>query len=962
MNERRSLIRPPSPVQRLQGLLALVISLLLLLGVPLALLSIWGAPIPAGLPEATTLWRELSSPDDGSLLLNVLGYAAWCGWLVFAVSFSMEAAVMMRGTTKRVVAAYSPRGASRRLLASIGLLLFPLAGSPVGSAVALEPVAAQVAVTTDSSAAREGIPPAEQGPPAGRLAGERERTVVTGDTLWTIAAQELGSGDRYPEIYARSRLIEQPDGDRLTDPDHIEPGWRLRVPGREPAEPPSRHLSEADEVNPGPAVVPPTTEDHDGEVDQGPSTSTPIPELAHPQTSPRPRSPQIHPSAQSQSRPTPQAAGSSDARQTSSGETDESPVAGVLMPMGGIGVILGSGIAALLMRRRRAANARREPGTPLPVPAALQAKLEERVHVSDDPMTVEVVDRALRLLAMELSARDRSVPLLHYAELTRTALTLHLASAEELPPPWRQVQGAKTWRVDSSDLDRSVGLDDLGPAPYPMLVSVGFRTDPGQQSHVLLDLESCPALGIDGDVEQVDGMLRALALELCTSTYCDDIRLSAVDGLVGLETATGTGRVTEQDSNSPWQEQFLRRIQTVRQELEESGVNVREARASRTLPQTWTPEAVLCCGPLPQDAKLREVCDGTLPAGVVLGHRHGEWTIELSRAGEATLHPLELRFSAQTLDDESYAAILGLARQNTFDGAAPSSATPLPRDVSQLRLRSGSRLEDVDSAEIRLCLLGAPQLRGAPASIDQGLVGKATEVLAYLSTHPDGSQSQFKQALWRDSGPGFSTTQLALLSRIRRWLGEDQAGSPRLKFDEQSAPRLTLTTDLEEFNSMTAVDLSDADTDDLLRAAGLVRGAPLHDGSPQRYQWAAGLALRLIPRMTDVLYESGTRLLHKGFAEDAVRLARTGLSVDILCQPLWRLLLTATSALTPDLVPSVEEELRSVLVEHDGEFTQQTVELLARLRPAAARRPAEPQVLTQAPIANNRAGQTNAIL
>lgn len=62
MNERRSLIRPPSPVQRLQGLLALVISLLLLLGVPLALLSIWGAPIPAGLPEATTLWRELSSP------------------------------------------------------------------------------------------------------------------------------------------------------------------------------------------------------------------------------------------------------------------------------------------------------------------------------------------------------------------------------------------------------------------------------------------------------------------------------------------------------------------------------------------------------------------------------------------------------------------------------------------------------------------------------------------------------------------------------------------------------------------------------------------------------------------------------------------------------------------------------------------------------------------------------------
>ncbi|MBD0837044.1 LysM peptidoglycan-binding domain-containing protein, partial [Aestuariibaculum suncheonense] len=60
-------------------------------------------------------------------------------------------------------------------------------------------------------------------------AGEEQRTVVSGDTLWDIAADELGSGERYTEIYEASRDITQPDGRQISDPSLIVPGWTVAI-------------------------------------------------------------------------------------------------------------------------------------------------------------------------------------------------------------------------------------------------------------------------------------------------------------------------------------------------------------------------------------------------------------------------------------------------------------------------------------------------------------------------------------------------------------------------------------------------------------------------------------------------------------------------------------------------------------------------------------------------------------
>ena len=50
------------------------------------------------------------------------------------------------------------------------------------------------------------------------------------ESLYEIAAQTLGDGNRYPQIFALNKGRLQPGGGRLENPRVIEPGWILRLP------------------------------------------------------------------------------------------------------------------------------------------------------------------------------------------------------------------------------------------------------------------------------------------------------------------------------------------------------------------------------------------------------------------------------------------------------------------------------------------------------------------------------------------------------------------------------------------------------------------------------------------------------------------------------------------------------------------------------------------------------------
>jgi nucleoid-associated protein YgaU/DNA-binding SARP family transcriptional activator len=58
----------------------------------------------------------------------------------------------------------------------------------------------------------------------------RTHTVTSGETLWGISKQHLGKGIHYKKIFKLNKGRPQHGGTQLTDPDVLEPGWRLVLP------------------------------------------------------------------------------------------------------------------------------------------------------------------------------------------------------------------------------------------------------------------------------------------------------------------------------------------------------------------------------------------------------------------------------------------------------------------------------------------------------------------------------------------------------------------------------------------------------------------------------------------------------------------------------------------------------------------------------------------------------------
>src|SRR5690606_16147707 len=96
------------------------------------------------------------------------------------------------------------------------------------------------------------LPQTEQLTADDPAAQDQQVTVERGDTLYDLAETHLGDGDRYPEIVEATADLVQPDGERLTDPDLIRPGWQVIIPGAAAA--PAEQPQAADGVTPEPEV------------------------------------------------------------------------------------------------------------------------------------------------------------------------------------------------------------------------------------------------------------------------------------------------------------------------------------------------------------------------------------------------------------------------------------------------------------------------------------------------------------------------------------------------------------------------------------------------------------------------------------------------------------------------------------------------------------------------------------
>ena len=125
-------LRPPvkvrgrTPGDVLTGVGAVLLLAALTIGVPIALVTVVGLPLPHTLPKASALTSQL----DITAILRILSVIIWLAWvqLVWCVLVEIKAAVSYVGVPGRVPLAGATQSVAHRLVTAV-LLLFTAAAA-----------------------------------------------------------------------------------------------------------------------------------------------------------------------------------------------------------------------------------------------------------------------------------------------------------------------------------------------------------------------------------------------------------------------------------------------------------------------------------------------------------------------------------------------------------------------------------------------------------------------------------------------------------------------------------------------------------------------------------------------------------------------------------------------------------------------------------------------------------------
>ncbi|MEU8868629.1 hypothetical protein [Streptomyces umbrinus] len=396
--------------------------------------------------------------------------------------------------------------------------------------------------------------------PAADEMSERVVTVHSGDYLSKIAQEELGDGDKWPQLFEASEGKPQPDGlPGISDPDVIYAGQQVTVPGAQPDQSP-QDRDQGDESG-SQETASPGTQEPGGEETPGEGAGNGAPVPSHtaapaPESSPpsapasrpaeQPGQDQGSPSASASARPEPSASVSPSAASPSapasgesSGSAAPSPAATASESPGtapsnsplnlrtvlGAGALLAAAVTGALALRRTLQRRRRKPGEKIAI-APETSTAEAQLAATAEPDGAARLDVALRTLAHRVAqAEDAVLPPLRAARVgARTLQVLPEDLAQKPQAPF--VSGEAGWWVLPSDaalLDEEAAREV--PAPYPGLVTIG-STEAGDL--LLLNLAQLPALLLDGNPVHITEVCTSLALELGMSPWASEVEVVTV--------------------------------------------------------------------------------------------------------------------------------------------------------------------------------------------------------------------------------------------------------------------------------------------------------------------------------------------------------------------------------------------------------------------------------------------------
>ena len=902
---------------RWTGVAALLVLLALVVGVPVALPALGGAP---HLPTSWPTREQLAGTIGVEQVLAVLVWIVWLAWLQFTICVLVEvrSAVAGVGLPRRVPLAGPSQRVARTLVASVLLLLTaagqanavvtPLIQEHLSSTVAITApaVAGEVAATVaqpdapvEATSVAQGVTyqlggmtlDADEG---AELVGKRVYVVQPPegryhDNLWDIAERTLGDGRRYQEIFELNRGRDQPDGHELSLARLIYPNWLLVVP--EDAVGVDRVVA----VAPAEAVAP-----------------VPVAPVEAPAT---------------------------DAAAVPSQPSD-GPAASVEQGsdrVSGIGALAGSALlaAGLLVAVDRLRRRRR---TPEPSDEAVE--LEVALRVGADAARAVLLDGALRQLSGAVQVSGRALPDLYAVQVGDSAVVLHLAPPDVHPPhPWTSSADGRRWTLDAAT-HRPVAPRGV-PAPYPGLVSIG-RDDAGVD--VLVDLEAAQGpISVVGDPTAARDVVAALAAELASNPWSDDLRVTGVDlhgGLAALGPRRYRSVRTARDAVPALEERqpdvLGADVLSGRLRTPGRGAWVPEYVVLGALPDASTADELLRLTSTQRRAPLGLVCAGDLPGA--------RWRLVVDEAGTLTFGVLDLAVRANRLSAQQAASVAELLSEEPPTPLDPRAAAELEENVTRPDVPPAPRpLEPADlaAAPVRVRVLGAPLVEAARA-IEPERVALCTELVVHLALQPDGVHpTVLGAALW----PGGVTPAVrdATVERARAWLGTDAHGHPHLRLRDDGrlhlGPDVVLDWDVVHSLLARARTATDRATErrDLAAALRLVQGGVLARRPPGKYAWLARVRLERVAR--DLLVDAAHRLAVLCSLDDdpdgARAAAWSGLGVAPTEELLWRDVLRSAAVQGADDVRQVAADLEATLhAAGVAEIGAPTVALLEELVPS----------------------------
>jgi hypothetical protein len=912
--------QPPSRDERrreiLTGTAAALGIAALVLGVPVALLTLVGSPLPTTMPSRGWLTADISF----GTVLAVISVAVWLAWAHFVVCLVVEWRAGRRGAgvPRSILFAGGSQVLARRLVGAVLLLAGAATLAPSGAfagpaetrpavvaSVSAQGVLQQAAQVGDElehaaagaaaqSAAGAGAVDAahkyyEVSPPEGRHH----------DCLWDIAERFLGDPLRYREIYAMNRDRPQPDGRSLTDADLIRPGWILQLP----ADAKGAELRAADPLVPAPATGAATTAT---ETETGAAVQR----------------------------------GASVAQHVAAGDSDQG--AGRTALGGGL---LAAGLLALVTARRGPFG--RGPR---------DSVAERRLRLAANPGKAQFLDTALRGLAYAREQQGLPMPEAYVAFLRDDQLLVHFSPAPEgePPTPWIAREDGRSWLVDADAvLPPPAGV----LAPYPAMVNLGIA----HGWEVLVDLEFAPGIvSLGGDPEVGRDVAASAAVELATNLWSDDVDVTLV-GFGDDLAAVAPERLRRADALAD----VLAAAEAERPRtgavLRSLGVNgVLQGRAARPDRAALRPHVLVLSGPpAPEEAARLAALTGpgrspfaVLCVGDTLGAR---WRFTVTHAGRLDLGVLGFDTEAHRLGVDDYRGVAELVRSadRTRDDLAariraltPGSALASLLDPAEDDDRDPPPLAPALPAELLDPALPAPvevRLLGpvavsAPGPVAPDRLPVLTEMVLAAALYPEGLHDAVLRASVWPRGVEDDVVDAAIRD-VQVWLGTGTGGTPRFARGDDGRWRLgrDIRCDWHVLCGLVAGADDAGERGRLYAGLGLVRGEGFSAAPTGRYAW---LAFHRAARDARVVGTAAARRLAVlALAQNDLRQAewalRQGLALAPAAEVLWRDLLRLLGGDDPHTAGLIADELYGTLARHGvpGGAEPETDALVQQLAP-----------------------------